>query len=138
MLTSLYTSSHLGRGSLDLKLLFSSLVLTALVVASAAQNVKPANVKTVAATTSIQKEQSRQKFVLDVVHSAVGLPQSDPQDRLRVLYAAANLVSPIDQKLTRQFAKEGTAIETKLVAEGQKPAVSMLAGGHVDCASAAT
>ena len=52
--------------------------------------------------------------------------------------AAANVVSPIDQKLTQTFAKEGTAIETKLVAEGQKPAVSMLAGGHVDCASAAT
>jgi hypothetical protein len=121
-----------------LKLLSSLIVLTALTVAAAAPNAKPANVKTVAATTSTQKEQSRQKFVLDVVHSAVGLPQSDPQDRLRVLFAAANVVSPIDQKLTQQFAREGTAIETKLVAEGQKPAVSMLAGGHVDCASAAT
>ena len=39
---------------------------------------------------------------------------------------------------TQQFAKEGTAIETKLVAEGQKPAVSVLAGGHVDCGAAAT
>ncbi len=121
-----------------MKLLSSLFVLTALTVAAAAQNAKPANVKTVAATTSTAKEQSRQKFVLDVVHSAVGLPQSDPQDRLRVLFAAANVVSPIDQKLTQQFAREGTAIETKLVAEGQKPAVSMLAGGHVDCASAAT
>ena len=138
MLTSLYTGSHLSRGLLDLKLLSTLLVLTALSVAAAAQNAKPANVKTVAATSSQQKEQSRQKFVLDVVHSAVGLPQSDPQDRLRVLYAAANVVAPIDQKLTQQLAKEGTAIETKLVAEGQKPAVSMLGGGHVDCGAATT
>ncbi len=121
-----------------LKLFSTFLLLTALTVAAIAQNAKTANVKTVAATTSKQNEQSRQKFVLDVVHSAVGLPQSDPQDRLRVLYAAANVVAPIDQKLTQQFAKEGTAIETKLVAEGQKPAVSMLAGGHVDCGAAAT
>ena len=91
--------------------------------------------KTVSATAT---QQSRQKFVLDVVHNAVGLPQPDPQDRLRVLFAATNVVAPIDNNLAQHFAKEGTAIETKLVAEGQKPAVSMLAGGHVDCASAAT
>ncbi len=54
-----------------------------------------------------------------------------------MLYAASNVVAPVDQKLALQLAKEGTAIETKLVAEGQKPTVSMLAGGHVDCASAA-
>lgn len=121
-----------------MKLWLSPILLTALAAAGAAQNAKPANVKTVAATTSAQKQQSRQKFVLDVVHSAVGLQQPDPQDRLRVLYAATNLVAPIDEKLAQQFAKEGTAIETKLVAEGQKPAVSMLAEGHVDCASAVT
>ena len=84
------------------------------------------------------KEKSRQKFVEDVVHSAVALPQPDPQDRLRVLYSAANVISPIDTKLAQQFAKEGTRIETELVSEGEKPAVSMLAGGHVDCAAAVT
>ncbi len=84
------------------------------------------------------KEKNRQKFVEDVVHSAVALPQPDPQDRLRVLYAAANVVSPIDAKEAQQFAKEGTRIETELISEGEKPAVSMLAGGHVDCASAVT
>jgi hypothetical protein len=68
----------------------------------------------------------------------VALPQPDPQDRLRVLYAAANVISPIDNELAQQYAKEGTRIETELVAEGEKPAVSMLAGGHVDCASAVT
>jgi hypothetical protein len=75
--------------------------------------------------------------VLDVVHSAVALPQSDPQDRLRVLRAAANVVGPIDAKLAQQYTKEGTAIETKLVAEGQTPAVTTLDGGNIDCASAA-
>ena len=84
------------------------------------------------------KQKNREKFVEDVVHSAVALPQPDPQDRLRVLYAAANVISPIDNKLAAQFAKEGTRIETELVVEGEKPAVSMLAGGHVDCASAVT
>ena len=83
------------------------------------------------------RQEARQKFVLDVVHGAVALPESDPQDRLRVLSEAADVIGPIDEKLARQFAREGTAIETKLVAEGQKPSVSMLAGGHVDCASAA-
>ena len=96
----------------------------------------PSAAKTNNPTNSSSKEQGRQKFVLDVVHSAVGLPQPDPQDRLRVLYAAADVVAPIDKTMAQQFAKEGTAIETKLVAEGQKPAVSMLAGGHVDCAAA--
>ena len=82
--------------------------------------------------------QGRQKFVLDVVQSAVALPQSDPQDRLRVLSAATAVVAPIDSAMAQRLAKEGTVIETKLVAEGQRPAVSMLAGGHVDCTSAAT
>jgi hypothetical protein len=120
-----------------LKLLFSPILLSAaLSVSSVAQTAaaKPATVKTASATTAQQN--SRNKFVLDVVHSAVGLPQPDPQDRLRVLYAASNVVGPIDQKLAQQFAREGISIETKLVAEGQKPAVSMLASGHVDCSSA--
>jgi hypothetical protein len=84
------------------------------------------------------KQKSRQEFVEDVVNSAVALPQPDPQDRLRVLYAAANVISPIDNKLAQQFAQEGTRIETELVTQGEKPAVSMLASGHVDCASAVT
>ncbi len=91
-----------------------------------------------AATKPSSKELAREKFVLDVVHSAVALPESDPQDRLRVLSEAVNVVEPIDAKLAQQFAREGTSIETKLVAEGQKPSVSMLASGHVDCAAAAS
>ena len=84
------------------------------------------------------QKDSRRKFVEDVVHSAVALPQPDPQDRLRVLYEAANVISPIDNRQAQQFAKEGTRIETELVTQGERPAVSMLAGGHMDCASAVT
>ncbi len=84
------------------------------------------------------KQAGRQKFVLDVVQSAVGLPQPDPQDRLRVLYSASNVVGPVDNKMAQQFAKEGIRIETELVVQGQKPAVSMLSGGHIDCAAALT
>ncbi len=116
-----------------LKLLLSSIFLAAAFAVTAGAQTGHAPAAAAPATS----QNSRQKFVLDVVHSAVGLPQPDPQDRLRVLYAATNVVAPVDKKLAQQFASEGTAIETKLVTEGQKPAVSMLAGGHVDCASAA-
>lgn len=117
--------------------LFFPILLSAVLAGSAVAQTAPAktsSVQAVSATTA--KQNSRTKFVLDVVHSAVGLPQPDPQDRLRVLYAASNVVGPIDQKLAQQFAREGIAIETKLVAEGQKPAVSMLASGDVDCSAA--
>ncbi len=86
--------------------------------------------------TANSKAASRRKFVLEVVQSAVALPQPDPQDRLRVLSAATSLVSPIDSKMAKQFAKEGARIETELVSSGQKPAVSMIAAGQVDCGSA--
>ena len=39
-------------------------------------------------------------------------------------------------KMATQFAKEGARIETELVASGEKPAVSMIAAGQVDCAAA--
>jgi hypothetical protein len=104
----------------------------------AANAPKPAATSQSNKPASSAKQKSRQKFVEDVVHAAVALPQPDPQDRLRVLYAAVNVISPIDNKLAQQFAKEGTRIETDLVVEGEKPAVSMLASGHVDCASAVT
>jgi len=88
------------------------------------------------AQTPTAKATARRKFVLDVVQSAVALPQPDPQDRLRVLAAAANVISPIDGKMAAQFAKEGAQIETELVSSGQKPAVSMIAAGQVDCSAA--
>ena len=79
---------------------------------------------------------SSRKFVLDVVRSAVALPQSDPQDRLRVLATAAQVTSPLDPQLARQFTREGVQIETRLVAAGEDPAVSLLASGQADCTAA--
>lgn len=125
-----------------LKLFVSVLFSTALAIGAVAQSTPPgakvAGPSQPADTKPSSKEQSRQKFVLDVVHSAVALPQPDPQDRLRVLTEAVSVAQPIDPKLALRLAREGTAIETKLLAEGQRPAASMLAGGHVDCASAAS
>lgn len=78
----------------------------------------------------------QQKFVLDVVQSAVALPQSDPQDRLRVLTSAANVIAPIRPVLAKRFAREGMRIEQDLILSGEAPAVSILDNGHVDCGSA--
>jgi hypothetical protein len=123
-----------------LKLFFWFLFSVALALGAAAQSTPPAGTQSVTSKSSnakpLSKEQARQKFVRDVVHSAVALPQPDPQDRLRVLSAAVGVIAPIDQKLARQYAKEGTAIEARLVTEGQQPAVSMMSSGYVDCASA--
>ena len=80
--------------------------------------------------------QVKKTFVLDVVKNAVALPQPDQQDRLRVLHSAANVISPFDWRLARQFSREGTRIEAELIAAGQKPAVSMFTAGQVDCTTA--
>lgn len=77
-----------------------------------------------------------QKFVLDTVRMAVALPQSDQQDRLRVLSAAADVVSPIDKKMAKSFWSEGVRIESELIRVGQTPAVSMMASGQSDCSAA--
>jgi hypothetical protein len=119
--------------------LFLSFFAALLSIAAVAQSTPPDAQLTPPASANDAKPtkaQARQKFVLDVVHSAVALPAPDPQDRLRVLSEAVQVVEPVDQQLAQRLAKEGTVIETRLVAEGQRPAVSMLAGGHVDCASA--
>ncbi len=97
------------------------------------KTVRPAAVRAV----SGQKYQSRKKFVLDVIQSAVSLPQADPQDRLRVLVSAAQLARNVSPELARNLAAEGAGIETQLVAGGIKPAVSMLETGLVDCKTAA-
>ncbi|MFL6388423.1 MAG: hypothetical protein ACJ71U_13160 [Terriglobales bacterium] len=89
-----------------------------------------------AATTSPAKLTREQKFVIDTVKMAVALPESDPQDRLRVLSTAADVISPIDKKMARGFWHEGARIETDLVRVGQTPAVSMMSSGLVDCAAA--
>ncbi|HEV3040126.1 MAG TPA: hypothetical protein VHA33_20345 [Candidatus Angelobacter sp.] len=78
----------------------------------------------------------QQKFVLDTVRLAVSLPEPDPQDRLRVLSSAANVISPIDRKMAKSFWREGARIESELIQLGKTPAVSFLASGQADCASA--
>ena len=78
----------------------------------------------------------QQQFVLDTVKMAVALPEADPQDRLRVLASAANVLLPIDQKLAKNLWREGVRIESELVRLGQTPAVSLMANGQTDCASA--
>jgi hypothetical protein len=79
---------------------------------------------------------AEQKFVLDAVKTAVALPQPDPQDRLRVLASAAEVVSTVDQKMAKGLWKEGVQIESELVRTGNTPAVSMMATGQGDCAAA--
>lgn len=79
----------------------------------------------------------QKQFVVDVVHSAVALPQSDLQDRLRVLTAAVNIIGPVDAKAAKKYAVEGARIESELIAGGQTPVVSVLSAGHFDCTEAA-
>ncbi len=78
----------------------------------------------------------QQKFVLDTVNMAVALPEPDPQDRLRVLSSAADVVSTIDAVMAKKLWREGVRIESELIRVGQKPAVSLMASGQADCASA--
>jgi hypothetical protein len=74
-----------------------------------------------------------QKFVVDTVKMAVALPQSDQQDRLRVLSTAADVISTVDKKMAKSFWTEGVGIESELVRLGETPAVSMMANGQADC-----
>src|SRR5690242_16924512 len=69
---------------------------------------------------------ARKRFVLDVVRSAVALPQADEQDRLRVLVSAAKLAAAVSPAMARSLNTQGMEIERNLIASGQQPAVSML------------
>src|SRR3954470_2052328 len=89
------------------------------------------------ATTARQKQQARKAFVLNVVKTAVALPQPDPQDRLRVLNSAASVVAPVQPETAKSFAKEGARLESDIIASGNQPAVSILSSGQVDCATMA-
>lgn len=84
----------------------------------------------------VRKLTPEQKFVLDTVNMAVSLPQPDPQDRLRILSTAADVISPIDQKAAKNLWREGARIESELIQVGQTPAISVMASGQADCASA--
>src|SRR5437016_5907275 len=79
----------------------------------------------------------RKAFVLDVVRMAVAMPQPDPQDRLRVLSSAADVAAPVSKPVATRLAQQGAHLEAELISSGIKPAVSILAGGQVDCTTAA-
>jgi hypothetical protein len=120
------------------RLLQSSLLLVSLALSSAAQTKTPVPKKAPAAPSSAaQKQAARKEFVLNVVKSAVALPQPDPQDRLRVLSAAASVVAPVQPETAKSLAKEGASIESEIIANGEQPAVSILSSGQVDCATMA-
>ena len=89
--------------------------------------------KSVAPKAAALKQQARKQFVLNVVKSAVALPQPDPQDRLRVLSSAASVVAPVHPLTAKALAQEGARLESDIIAAGNQPAVSILAGGQVDC-----
>lgn len=86
--------------------------------------------------SSARKLTPQQKFVISTVNLAVSLPEPDPQDRLRVLSTAANVVFPMDRKRARSLWREGARIESELIQTGRTPAVSVMSGGQADCASA--
>ena len=113
-------------------------VLLACSCAAGAQG-KPANFSpkpSTKKTPAAHKLTPQQQFVVDAVRLAVALRQPDPQDRLRVLTVAANVISPIDAKTAKRLRREGVRIESELVQSGQTPAVSLMASGQADCASA--
>jgi len=117
---------------------FAVILLPAIIsVGAVAQHAVPAgNAKSQAAAQAKRKLTPEQKFVIDTVRMAVALPQPDPQDRLRVLSTAADVVSPIDRKMARSFWQEGVRVESELIRIGQKPTLSMMASGQADCAAA--
>lgn len=82
------------------------------------------------------KTDSRKQFTLDVLRMAVALPQPDSQDRLRVLNSAIGVAAPMAPKTARTLAQEGARLEAELIASGQKPTVSILSSGYVDCRTA--
>jgi hypothetical protein len=116
--------------------LSTGIVVLSLGLGAAAQRAIPKNpVQSQPAPQTAQLTPG-QKFVLDTVKMAVALPQSDQQDRLRVLSAAAEVVSPIDKKMAKGFWSEGARIESELIRLGETPAVSMMSSGQADCAAA--
>ena len=106
-------------------------------LSSVAQSAPPklADNKPTPAAKQPKQLSQEQKFVVDTVKMAVALPQSDQQDRLRVLSTAADVVSPIDKQMAKSFWNEGVRIESELVRVGETPAVSMMANGQGDCTS---
>src|SRR6266446_2678654 len=121
------------------KYLLLSILTLSLAASSLAEGKAPAPTKLPAKPASVaqQKIQARKLFVLNVVKSAVALPQPDPQDRLRVLNSAASVVATVQPETAKSLAKEGARIESDIIASGSQPAVSIISSGQVDCATMA-
>jgi hypothetical protein len=86
-----------------------------------------------APSANTQSMSPKQKFALDVVHSAVAIPQPNSQDRLRVLVTASNVALPLEPKFAKQLSTEGLRLEQELIQQGETPSASMLETGAVDC-----
>lgn len=119
------------------------LALSGLAVAQKPEKVPPhpAN-RRGAATQAVnpvpaQQYAQRSKFALNVLNAAVALPQNNDQDRLRVLVSAARLANDVSPATKKALVREGTQVEARLIAAGEKPQVSMVETGMVDCASVA-
>src|SRR3954463_350928 len=124
------------------QILLSMVVLLAVNLCAAqakapAPKAAPKKLAAAPANTATQKQQARKEFVLNVVKSAVALPQPDPQDRLRVLSSATSVVAPVQPETAKSLAKEGARVESEIIASGEQPAVSILSSGQVDCATMA-
>lgn len=119
--------------------LFISAILTAQQPANRAIERLPATVQQQKSAPTPQQVgvAKRKAFVLDVVRMAVAMPQPDPQDRLRVLSSAADVVSSVSKPMATQLAKQGARLEAELISSGIKPAVSIMASGQVDCTTTA-
>ena len=117
-------------------LLIAAVLLGCCLAASGQGTDKPAAGRASRKAATARKLTAEQKFVLDTVNMAVALPQADPQDRLRVLATAANVISPIDQKIAKALWHEGVRIESELIQIGKTPAVSLMANGEADCEAA--
>lgn len=72
-------------------------------------------------------------FVLDVVRSAVAVPQPDDRDHLRVLSEATQVARLADPRLARQLAHQGAQLEGAMIARGETPELSLFGTGLVDC-----
>ena len=116
--------------------LLTGMIVLGVGIGATAQRPVPRNPSQSQAAPQAAQLTPGQKFVLDTVRMAVALPQSDQQDRLRVLSTAADVVSPFDKKMAKTFWAEGVRIESDLIRVGQTPAVSMMASGQADCAAA--
>lgn len=86
------------------------------------------------AQSAVKLDPAKQ-FAVETVRAAVALPQSDPQDRLRVVAAAVEVAWAADPQYARTLAQEGLRIESELIGTGVSPAASVVQ--YADCRSAA-